>query len=332
MVEAFQLTETYGHDAFRYFLLREMTFGLDATFSEEALVNRLNADLANDLGNLVSRATTMIVNFAGGIVPSPGDAAAVAAPLRDALAKVVREVDDAMGEFAFQRALVAIWEFIRMVNGFIDAEQPWALAKDPARRARLDGVLYALGEALRCLGILLDPFLPVAVGKVRESLGLRAPEPLPALEWGRLEAGTPVTKPAALFPRVVVASESATPSESGKGAHARAAAARIPVADFARIDLRVAEVLSAEPVPKSKKLLKLTVHAGETSPRTIVAGIAEHYAPADLVGKKVVVVANLEPARLMGVESNGMLLAGSSGESLAVLVLDRDLPPGARVK
>ena len=325
VVEAFQLTEKYGHDAFRYFLLREMTFGLDATFSEEALVGRLNADLANDLGNLVSRATTMIVNFADGVVPSPGDGT-VAAPLREAVAKAGRAVDDAMAEFAFQRALVAIWDLIRIVNGFIDVEQPWALAKSAARRGRLDDVLYGLGEALRALAILLEPFVPGTAAKIRASLGVREVEPLVALEWGRLAPWTPVTKPTALFPRVVVAAEPAP------AADAAVSTPRIPVADFAKIELRVAEVLEAEPVPKSKKLLKLTVNAGEPVPRTIVAGIAEHYAPADLVGKKVVVVANLEPARLMGVESNGMLLAGSAEGGLAVLVLDRDLPPGARVK
>ena len=167
----------------------------------------------------------------------------------------------------------------------------------------------------------------LAAAKVRESLGLRAPEPLSALEWGRLEAGTRVKKPAALFPRVLP-SESGPPSESAK---VEAAAGRIPVADFAKVDLRVAEVLSAEPVPKSKKLLKLTVHAGETAPRTIVAGIAEHYAPADLVGKKVVIVANLLPATLMGIESNGMVLAASHEGAVSLLTLDKDVPSGSKV-
>jgi methionyl-tRNA synthetase len=328
VVEAFQLTEKYGHDAFRYFLLREMTFGLDASFSEEALVGRLNADLANDLGNLVSRATTMIVNFAGGVVPPPGDVQ-VTVSLREVLAKAAPDVEAAMGEFAFQRALVAIWDVIRIVNGFIDAEQPWALAKDPSRRARLDAVLYGLGESLRALAILLEAFVPATAAKVRASLGIAAPQPLSALAWGGLAAGTRVTKPAALFPRVVTTAE---PAAAAAPKEAAPPTPRIPVTDFGKVDLRVAEVLSAEPVPRSKKLLKLTVNAGDPTPRTIVAGIAEYYAPADLVGKKVVVVANLEPAKLMGVESNGMLLAGSVEGRLAVTVLDRDLPPGARVK
>jgi methionyl-tRNA synthetase len=342
VVEAFQFTEKYGHDAFRYFLMREMTFGLDANFSEEALVGRLNSDLANDLGNLVSRATTMVVNFARGVVPPPGDPGPEAAVVRETLEKARRDVDAAMEEFAFQRALVSIWEFIAIVNGYVDAVQPWALAKDPARRERLDGALYTLAEALRCLAILLDAFLPGSAQKIRDVFGIGA-QTHADLRWGGIAPGTKVSKPAPLFPRVVAAADAVTPKdevrvemsgpETGPKATSPApAAARIPIDAFAQVDLRVARVLAAEPVPKAKKLLKLSVDVGEGAPRTIVAGIAEHYAPADLVGRKIVIVANLEPATLMGVESNGMLLAGSGGGRLAVLSLDRDLPPGARVK
>jgi methionyl-tRNA synthetase len=157
VVEAFELTDKYGHDAFRYFLLREMNFGLDASFSEEALVGRLNADLANDLGNLVSRATTMIVNFGGGRVPKPGPETDEDAVVRSALAKTALDVDEAMEDFAFQRALAAIWEFLGVVNRYVDATAPWALAKDPAKRGRLDTALYTLAESLRAIGILIEP-------------------------------------------------------------------------------------------------------------------------------------------------------------------------------
>jgi len=355
VVEAFQLTDKYGHDAFRYFLMREMTFGLDANFSEESLVGRLNSDLANDLGNLVSRATTMIANFAGGVVSPHGDPGPQAAVVRDTLDKVRRDVDDAMRAFALQRALVAIWEFIAIVNGYIDAVQPWALARDPARRERLDGALYTLAESLRCLAILLDAFIPGTAAKIREVLGL-APQALVDLRWGGLMPGTRVSKAGALFPRIVApvgihpegalgaprVGSVAMDVEGGKDAgrepagarrtSAPAAAPRIPIDAFAKIDLRVAQVVSAEPVPKSRKLLKLRVDVGEVAPRTIVAGIAEHYPPADLVGKKIVIVANLESTTLMGVESDGMLIAGSADGRLAVLALDRDLPPGARVR
>jgi len=319
VVEALALTDTYGHDAFRYFVMREAVFGLDADFSEEALVGRLNADLANDLGNFVSRATTLLA--ARGEVPPRGEVTPAEAEVATVYRKMRADVDAAMEEFAFSRALSAIWDWLGLLNRYVDSEQPWTLAKDPARRPRLESVLYTLGESLRCLGIVLDPFLPLAAGKIREALGVSGAVTFADAEWGGLRSGTPVRKLSGLFPRVAKDAKAAetAPSE------------RIGIADFARIDLRVAEVVAAEAMPKSKKLLKLTIALGDET-RTVLAGIAEHYAPADLVGRKVVVVANLHPAKLMGVESNGMVLAGSSEGSLALLTLDRDLPPGARVK
>jgi len=324
VVEAFQLTDKYGYDAFRYFLLREMNFGLDASFSEEALVGRLNADLANDLGNLASRATTLIVNFGRGVVPAPGPEGAEEASVRETLERVRREVDEAMKEFAFQRALSAIWEFVGRVNRYVDSAAPWALAKDDSHAERLRTVLYTLGESLRCLGIVLDPFLPEAAGKIRAAVGTGAPS-LADLEWGRLAPGTPVQKAPGLFPRIEV-----KVSETSQAA-GQSSASRITLDDFKKVDLRVAEVVAAEKVARSKKLLKLTVTVGEET-RTLVAGIAEHYAPEALVGRKVIVVANLEPATLMGIESNGMVLAGSTEGTVSLLMPDKDLPPGSRVK
>ena len=343
VVEALALADTYGHDAFRYFVMREAVFGLDADFSEEALVGRLNADLANDLGNLVSRATTLLAGR--GTVPPPGETTRAEADVAAAYGAMLRDVDAAMEEFAFSRALGAIWGWLGLLNRYVDAEQPWALAKDASRRARLDAVLYTLGESLRCLGIVLEPFLPIAAGKIREALGVRGALTLRDAEWGGLQAGTPVRRLSGLFPRVNkdakdAAAEPARAPASDPASSPRAAtpasetagsAERIGIADFARVDLRVAEVVAAEAMPKSKKLLRLTISLGEES-RTVLAGIAEHYAAADLVGRKVVVVANLEPAKLMGVESNGMVLAGSSEGRLALLALDRDLPPGAKVR
>jgi methionyl-tRNA synthetase len=327
VVEAFELTDKYGHDAFRYFLLREMNFGLDASFSEEAFVGRLNADLANDLGNLVSRATTMIVNFGGGRVPAPGDPAAEDAVVRSALEQAARDVDQAMEEFAFQRALAAIWEFLGVVNRYVDATAPWALAKDPAKRGRLDTVLYTLAEALRGIGILIDAFLPQAAAKIRAAVGAALPK-LSDLAWGGLAPGAAVQKVAGLFPRIEAKVSDATPPA---GSAAAAAGTRIPIADFAKVELRVAEVLAAERLPKSKKLLKLTVKVGDET-RTVVAGIAEQYEPGTLVGRKVVIVANLQPATLMGVESNGMVLAASHENTVSLLTLDKDVPPGSQVK
>jgi methionyl-tRNA synthetase len=339
VVEALALTKKYGNDAFRYFVMREMVFGLDADFSEEALVGRLNADLANDLGNFVSRATTLLAGFEGGRLPEPGQPAlyALARPsgLEEAWGKARAAVETAMEEFAFQRALAGLWEFLGALNRFVDVEQPWALAKDAAKVLRLRTVLYELGQALYCLGIVLSPFLPDAAKKIRGALGRTAVPRFSDASWGGLPIGTTIARLSGLFPRVDEkkadpARTAGVPSTAGAPSANADPTAPVTKAEFARIDLRVAEVLAAEAVPKSKKLLKLTVSLGD-EPRTIVAGIAEHYAPADLVGKKVVIVANLEPAKLMGVQSNGMLLAGSAGTTLGVLTLDRDLPPGAKV-
>jgi len=322
LVEALALKEKYGNDAFRYFVLREMVFGLDADFSEEALVGRLNADLANDLGNFVARATTLIANFGSGRVPERAvpDAPASPSGLEDAWRKARGEVEAAMEEFAFQRALASLWEFLGALNRYVDTEQPWALAKDAAKAPRLHAVLYELGQALHCLGIVLGPFVPAAADKIRGACGRTGTPRLADAHWGGLAPGSTVAKLSGLFPRV----------EPKKAEPAPDATARISIADFGKVELRVAEVLAAEALPKSKKLLKLTVSLGDEQ-RTIVAGIAEHYAPADLVGKKVVVVANLEPAKLMGVQSQGMLLAASAGGTLGVLTPERDLPPGAKV-
>jgi methionyl-tRNA synthetase len=327
VVEALALADKYGNDAFRYFVMREMVFGLDADFSEEAFVARLNADLANDLGNLASRASTLIVNFAGGVVPAPGAAAAEEQAVARAFERAVADAGAAMEEYAFQRALAAIWEFVAVVNRYVDASAPWELKKDPAKQPRLNAVLYTLAESLRGLGIVLAPFLPEAAAKIRAALGQTGEPALAEAVWGRLPAGAHVQKIAALFPRV----EDKKPMAAPAGGPAGDGGARISIEEFQKIDLRVAQVLAAEPVPKSKKLLKLRVSLG-TEERTVLAGIAEHYAPADLVGKKVVVVANLQPAKLMGIESQGMVLAGEGGQGLGVVMPDRDLPPGSKVK
>jgi len=326
LVEALALKDKYGNDALRYFVLREMVFGLDADFSEEGFVTRLNADLANDLGNLVSRATTLIVNLGQGVVPAAGEATAAETAIAAGWERARADVAQAMDTFAFHRALAAVWEFIGTLNRYVDTEQPWALAKAPEKAGRLKTVLYTLAESLRVLGIVLAPFVPDAAGKIRGALGQSGEPKLADAQWGRLAAGTPVQKLSGLFPRVDDKKPAATPVQN-----APAAGSTIKIDDFGKVELRVAEVVAAEAVPKSKKLLKLTVSLGAEQ-RTLVAGIAEHYAPADLVGKKVVVVANLEPAKLMGVESNGMVLAASAEGKLAVLTLDRDLPPGAKVR
>jgi methionyl-tRNA synthetase len=251
------------------------------------------------------------------------------AELRASLEKARGAVHEAMQEFAFHRALTAVWEFIGVVNRYVDGTAPWTLARAPAQAERLRTVLYALAESLRCLSILLAAFLPPTAERIRALLGLGGePFSLADLEWGRLAPGTQVVKATALFPRVEQGgSRQKTPGHRGSKKGARE---MISMDDFSKVDLRVAQVVAAERVEKSKRLLKLTVQVGDET-RTLVAGIAEHYASEELVGRKVVIVANLEPATLMGIESQGMILAASDGSSLALLALDRDLPPGAEV-
>ncbi len=328
VVEAFQLTDKYGHDAFRYFLLREMNFGLDATFSEEAFVGRLNADLANDLGNLVSRATTLLANF--------GPVEEVTRAVDSADRDIRYEADDtrsvvghAMEEFAFQKALAEIWEFIGSVNRYVDSTAPWALAKDPSKRARLEMVLCTLADSLRYLGIMLEPFLPNAAKRIRHALGEMGEPHLRDAHVGRLRGVPKVEKVSALFPRI----EDKVTDETmpGAAAPAQPSGGKISIDDFGKVDLKVAEVVAAERVEKSKRLLKLTVKMGEET-RTLVAGVAEQYDPATLVGRKVVIVANLQPATLMGIESNGMVLAATHGGTVSLLTLDKDVPSGSKVK
>ena len=329
VVEALALTDKYGRDAFRYFLMREMTFGLDADFSEEALVGRLNADLANDLGNLVSRATTLLAKAE----PTDNPQLAVLEAEREVrtTADDARQrVERAMEQFAFHRALEAIWEFIGAVNRYIDTTQPWALAKDPAKASVLNRVLVTLADSLRFLGVILAPFLPDAAAKIRRAIDDGREPSLANAAMGRINTIPRVERLSGLFPRVDDKARLERPTEAAV-ASAAATSAAITIDEFGKLDFRVAEVIAAETVPKSKKLLKLTVSLGD-SQRTVVAGIAEHYAPGELVGKKVVIVANLEAAKLMGIESQGMVLAGSAGDRLAVVTPDRDLPPGARVK
>ncbi len=309
-----------------------MPFGQDASFSEEAFVERLNADLANDLGNLASRATTMLVNFGAqtaGATPAP-EAADDA--IRALVGETGRAVDSAMGDFAFQRALVEIWSFIGAVNRYVDATRPWALAKDPAQRRRLAAVLGTLGAALRdARHPCSSPSCPTRPRGSGRPWATRARRPSPMRWRSRHVDPRAVQRLSGLFPRVDTKAPAAAAGTPAAAAPVEGATARITIDDFKRVDLRVAEIVAAEPVPKSKKLLKLTIRLGD-EPRTLVAGIAEHYPPATLVGRKVVVVANLEPATLMGVTSNGMVLAGSAGETLALLALDRDLPSGAKVR
>ncbi len=336
VVEALKMKDVYGLDAFRYFLLRDMVYGLDSNFSEEALVGRINADLANDLGNLLQRSLAMITRFNQGMIPEARLARKEGGLLRQAGNRVIEEYNLGFEKLSFHKALIAVWSLINQANKFIDQEAPWALAKDPEKKEKLGEVLYELLETLSLVAGLIYPVMPATAAKIRRQVGL--PEDLITLDFARIEAslkaGSPINQGEALFPRVELGGAKAekkpkTQPKPESPRKKKAGPDLISFEDFKKIDLRAAKIISAEPVPKSRKLVKLTVELdGE---RTIVAGIGQDFSPEELIGRQIVVVANLEPAKLMGVESNGMLLAATDAEGLALVSFSRPVKPGSSI-
>jgi methionyl-tRNA synthetase len=330
IVRPLDLKDKYGLDAFRYFLLRDMVFGLDSSFSEESLVQRLNSDLANDLGNLVSRVLQMALKYFEGKTPeSTQNLADIPEDLtlRERSASVISEVESAFEELAFHKALIAIWDFINLANKYIVTTEPWVLAKDPANAERLRTVVYNLLESLRHVAVLIAPFMPGTSQSILGRIGITdyTNQNYDSIRtWGGQKPERPWEKGDALFPRVEFKKE-APPAPKKLETKPE-----ITYEDFQKIDLRAAQILEAERVPKSDKLIKLKVDVGEE--RTIVAGIGKDYKPEDLVGKSIVIVANLKPAKLMGVESRGMLLATSGKDGLTLLGFDRDAEPGGAIK
>jgi methionyl-tRNA synthetase len=331
------LADKYGLDALRYFLLREMVFGLDANFSEVALVNRLNADLANDLGNLLQRTLAMLGRYLDGRIPSPGEAVTDGDRTLCEAAKALGDrVAEAMEAFAFHRALEAIWGLLNAGNKYLDEQKPWELAK--RNRDALVRVLGHMCEVLRLVALHLFPFMPATAQKMWAQLGLTAPLAEARLrDAGRWGADDPrsMARGEALFPRVELQLEEATPVVAPAPAGPSTGGmvmAEIPLEEFQRLDLRVAEIRQARAVPGSKKLVELRIALGSEE-RTIVAGILLDYPPDHLVGKQIVVVANLKPTTLMGVESRGMLLAAHDKDGRIVLVApERPAAAGSPVK
>ena len=336
VIDPRQLVSRYGRDAVRYYLLREVPFGADGSYTEDALILRTNVDLANDLGNLLSRTTAMIERFTGGTIPAPA-----ASALRPVAEDVTRRVEERLRQLQVSDAVTAVFDLVRRANKYIEEQAPWQLHRqgDP----RLADVLYDLAESLRIAAVLLRPFLLDAPDAIYRQLGLGDAQGAQFSDtaWGGLPAGVKVQRGEPIFPRIEVEA-AATASEAPASAPKAPTAAPAPSTDaangviaideFARLDLRVGTVLSATRVKGADRLLELQVDLGEGAPRTVVSGIAEHYEPEALAGTQVVLVANLKPAKIRGIVSHGMILAGATTETLQIVSPRQPLPAGTKIK
>lgn len=342
VVDPFILGERYGADAIRYHIMREMALGADSSFSNEIMINRINSDLANGLGNLVSRTVAMVEKYFGGTLPTERESGEFDDDLIETATALRAKVDAFMDETQLNNALAEIFKVVSRANKYIDETAPWVIAKDEAKKARLATVLYNLLDTIRIVATLLSAFMPTTMPKALEQIGAceKCATYDNADKFGILPPDVTVKKGEALFPRIdvdkeieelnsIIKNSSGEDEETKKLREEIEGIAQIGIDDFCKVDLRVAEIKACEPIKKAKKLLKLTAFDG-VKERTVASGIAKYYKPEELVGKKIILVSNLAPAKLCGVESCGMILAATCGEDVKVIFVD-DMPAGAKI-
>ena len=331
VIRPLDLKDKYGNDAFRYYLLRDMSFGLDAKFSEVGLAERINSDLANDLGNLLNRTLGMLGKYTDGKIPPAQFADVIDEPLQRSFTTLPRVLNEQFENLQFERAIESILEAVRGANKYIADTEPWALAKDEENRPRLETVLHNCAEALRCASVLLEPFIPTKAAEIRKQLGIKnVPYDINSVQvWDAIPPHTQTQPGDPLFPKVDL---EALQAQIEEGIEPLEHKPLIGIEDFGKLELRVAEVTDCKVHPEANRLLVLTAKVGPET-RTIVSGIKEWYSPEDLIGKKVIIVANLKPVKLRGIESQGMILAAEDSEgNLSISSLDREIESGSEVR